>query len=95
MQRRNLVVPVTGDLSAPRALSHRRYVRVNNAQCRRCTSRTLRLSDSRWTVCVVCLERTRPARDTNAVIIRSLFGGGGRGGTAEYATQLLQRMDRL
>lgn len=99
MQRRNLVVPVTGDLSAPRALSLiGRYVRVNNARVSTLYVSNVEdylIRDGRF-ASYVSSVRALP-RDTNAVIIRSLFGGGGHPeSTAEYyATQLLQRMDRF
>lgn len=100
MHRRNLIVPVTGDLAGPRTLSgmghylaeHGEHVSVLYAS----NVEDYLIRDGRF-ASYVAEVRTLP-RDTNAVIIRSLFGRGvgHPESTPEYyATQLLQRMDRF
>jgi hypothetical protein len=100
MHRRNLIVPVTGDLAGTHTLSgigvylaeHRERVSVlyvSNVE-------DYLIRDGTFASYVGAV-RMLP-RDTNAVIIRSYFGGGmgHPESTPEYyATQLLQRMDRF
>ncbi len=100
MHRRNLIVPVTGDLAGARTLTgiggylaeHGERVSVlyvSNVE-------DYLIRDGTFASYVAGV-RALP-RDTNAVIIRSYFGGGfgHPESTAEYyATQLLQRMDRF
>ncbi|CAN5128437.1 hypothetical protein BH09GEM1_BH09GEM1_13390 [soil metagenome] len=100
MHRRNLIVPVTGDLAGAHTLSgiggylveHGERVSVlyvSNVE-------DYLIRDGTFAAYVAGV-RALP-RDTNAVIIRSYFGGGlgHPESTAEYyATQLLQRMDRF
>jgi hypothetical protein len=100
MHRRNLIVPVTGDLAGAHTLSgigeylagHRERVSVlyvSNVEDYLIRDRTF--------ASYVGAVRALP-RDPNAVIIRSYFGGGmgHPESTPEYyATQLLQRMDRF
>ncbi len=98
MHRRNLIVPVTGDLANPRVLGgigryvaeHRERVSVLYAS----NVEDYLIRDGRFPAYVGAV-RALP-RDTNAVIIRSLFDGsfGHPESTPEYfSTQLLQRMD--
>ena len=100
MHRRNLIVPVTGDLSGAHALpAIGRYVgergeRVSVLYASNVEDYLIR--DGRFGA-YAAIVRALP-RDTNAVIVRSYFGGGY--GIPEatpeyYATQLLQRMDRF
>lgn len=100
MQRRNLMIPVTGDLAGPKSLSTiGRYLAANNARVS-----TLYVSNvedyllrDRSFGAYATAVRALP-RDTNAVIIRSFFGGayGLADASPEYyATQLLERLDRF
>ncbi len=100
MHKRNLIVPVTGDLSGARALpSIGQYLTEHGERVSVLYASNVEdylIRDGRfgayWSV-----VRALP-RDTNAVMIRSLFGGGvgHPEATGEYyATQLLQRMDRF
>ncbi|MEP6621807.1 MAG: hypothetical protein ABJE47_20955 [bacterium] len=99
MHRRNLIVPVTGDLSDTLTFPRiSRYLaehgeRVSVLYMSNVEDYVMR--DGHFASYVAGV-RTLP-RDTNAVIIRSLFGGLGHPeATPEYyATQLLQRMDRF
>ncbi|MEO8620265.1 MAG: hypothetical protein ABI625_04300 [bacterium] len=100
MHRRNVIVPVTGDLSGPRALAaigrylSERGERVSVLYPSNVEDYLIR--DGRFGAYVSSV-RGLP-RDTNAVIIRSFFGGGlghPESTTEYYATQLLQRMDRF
>ena len=100
MHRRNLIVPVTGDLAGTRTLSGiARYLReihepvsalyVSNVE-------DYLIRDGRFPSYISGV-RALP-RDSNAVIIRSFFGRGGGHpeSTGEYfATQLLQRLDHF
>ena len=99
MHRRNLIVPVTGDLAGAGTLAgiggylaaHGERVSVlyvSNVEDYLIRAGTF--------ASYVGAVRMLP-RDTNAVIIRSYFGGGGHPeSTPEYyATQLLQRADRF
>lgn len=100
MHRRNLMIPVTGDLAGPKSLAAiGRYLSANNARVS-----TLYVSNvedyllrDRSFGAYATSVRALP-RDTNAVIIRSFFGGayGLADASPEYyATQLLERMDRF
>ena len=97
MQRRNLIVPVTGDLSGPKSLARiGAYLASNSARVSTLYVSNVEdylLRDGQFAAYTAAV-RALP-RDTNAVIIRSFFGGGGHPeSTPEYyATQLLQRMD--
>jgi hypothetical protein len=97
LQRRNLIVPVTGDLAGPRTLSLiGKYVAANKARVSTLYVSNVEdylIRDGRFPSYVAAVQSL--PRDTNAVIIRSYFGGGGHPeSTADYyATQLLQRMD--
>ncbi|MEP7000699.1 MAG: hypothetical protein ABI969_09485 [bacterium] len=100
LHRRNLIVPVTGDLSGPRALpAIGRYLSERGERVSVLYPSNVEdylIRDGRFGAYVAGV-RGLP-RDTNAVIIRSFFGGGWGHpeSTAEYyATQLLQRMDRF
>ncbi len=100
MQRRNLIVPVTGDLGGPRTLAgitryltaHRERVSVlyvSNVE-------DYLLRDGTFGTYLRSV-RALPRSD-QAVIIRSYFGGGygHPEATGEYyATQLVQRLDRF
>ena len=100
MHRRNLIVPVTGDVAGSRTLpAIARYLKeiqvpvsafyVSNVE-------DYLIRDGRFPTYVAGV-RTLP-RDSNAVIIRSYFGRGGGHpeSTPEYfSTQLLQRLDRF
>ena len=100
MHRRNLIVPVTGDLAGPHTFSrigaylaeHGEKVSVLYAS----NVEDYLIRDGRFPSYVASV-RALP-RDSNAVIIRSYFDGGNdhpEGISAYYATQLLQRMDRF
>jgi hypothetical protein len=100
MHRRNLIVPVTGDLSGAHALpAIGRYLSEHGTRVSVLYASNVEdylIRDGRFAAFVASV-RGLPA-DTNAVIIRSLFGGGA--GHPEsmpeyYATQLLQRLDRF
>ena len=100
MHRRNLIVPVTGDLAGAHTWSgigsylaeHGERVSalyVSNVE-------DYLIRDGTFASYVAGV-RALP-RDTNAVIIRSYFGGGmghPESTPAYYATQLLQRMDHF
>ena len=100
LHRRNRIVPVTGDLAGPHTLSgigsylaeHGERVSafyVSNVE-------DYLIRDGTFASYVAGV-RALP-RDTNAVIIRSYFGGGmghPESTPAYHATQLLQRMDRF
>ncbi len=97
LQRRNLVVPVTGDLSGTKTLPGiARYLaevgeKVSVLYASNVEDYLIR--DGTFATYVAGV-RALP-RAGNAVMIRSFFGGGGHPeSTGEYyATQLLQRMD--
>ena len=100
LHRRNLIVPVTGDLSGARALpSIGAYLREHGASvsvlyASNVEDYLIRYGRFGGYAAVV---KALP-RDTNAVMIRSYFGGGygHPESTSEYyATQILQRMDRF
>ena len=100
MHRRNLIVPVTGDLAGAHTLSGiGRYLaehgeRVSVLYVSNVEDYLIR--DGTFASYVGAV-RMLP-RDTNAVIVRSYFGGGmghPESTPAYYATQLLQRMDRF
>lgn len=97
MQRRNLMVPVTGNLSGPQSLARiGAYLASNAARVSTLYVSNVEdylIRDGQFAAYAAAV-RALP-RDTNAVIIRSFFGGGGHPeSTPEYyATQLLQRMD--
>ena len=100
MHRRNLIVPVTGDLAGAHTLSGiggylaEHGERVSVLYVSNVEDYLIRAGTFASYVGAV---RLLP-RDSNAVIIRSWFGGGAGHpeSTPEYyATQLLQRMDRL
>ena len=98
MHRRNLIIPVTGDLAGPNTLSRigayltEHATRVSTLYVSNVEDYLIR--DGRF-ASYVSSVRALP-RDTNAVIIRSYFGGGmshPESMQEYYATQLLQRMD--
>ena len=100
MHRRNLIVPVTGDLAGARTLAGiggylaEHGERVSVLYVSNVEDYLIRAGTFATYVGAV---RMLP-RDTNAVIIRSYFGGGmgHPESTPEYyATQLLQRADRF
>ncbi len=98
MQRRNLIIPVTGDLAGPNTLSRiGQYLVDNSTRVSALYVSNVEdylIRDGRIATYVASV-RALP-RDTNAVIIRSFFGGGmGHPESTQeyYATQLLQRMD--
>ena len=97
MHRRNLIVPVTGDLSGARTLPGiGRYLAEHSERVSVLYASNVEdylIRDGRFAAYVAGV-RALP-RDTNAVIIRSLFGGYGHPESLPeyYATQLLQRMD--
>ncbi len=100
MHRRNLIVPVTGDLAGSRTLPGiARYLKEIGKPVTALYASNVEdylIRDGRFPVYVAGV-RAMP-RDTNAVIIRSYFGRGGMHpeSTPEYAsTQLLQRLDRF
>jgi hypothetical protein len=97
MQRRNLVVPVTGDLAGPKSLAAiAKYLAANNARVSALYVSNVEdylIRDGRFPSYVASVKAM--PRDTNAVIIRSYFGGGfGHPEATDeyYATQLLQRI---
>lgn len=100
MHRRNLIVPVTGDLADPRTLGRigeyltEHQSRVSVLYVSNVEDYLIRAGTFGSYVDAV----RRLPRDTNAVIIRSWFGGGAGHpeSTPEYyATQLLQRADHF
>jgi hypothetical protein len=100
MHRRNLIVPVTGDLSGAHALpAIGQYLREHGTRVSVLYASNVEdylIRDGRFAAYVASV-RGLPA-DTNAVIIRSFFGAGSGHpeSTPEYyATQLLQRLDRF
>lgn len=100
MHHRDLIVPVTGDLSGAHALpAIGRYLSEHGERVSVLYASNVEdylIRDGRFGA-YASIVRALP-RDTNAVIIRSFFGGGygHPESTAEYyATQLLQRMDRF
>lgn len=98
MQERNLIVPVTGDLSGARALPEiGRYLTAHGEQVSALYVSNVEdylIRDGRFAQ-YAAVVRALPRTD-NAVLIRSYFGGGfghPEATPAYYATQLLQRMD--
>ena len=98
MQRRNLIVPVTGDLAGPRTLPEiGRYLAEHGERVSAVYASNVEdylLRDGRFSGFPTAV-RDLP-RMENGVIIRSYFGGGFGHPEATpeyYATQLLQRMD--
>ena len=98
MHRRNLIIPVTGDLSGSHALPEiGRYLREHGDRISVLYASNVEdylIRDGRFSA-YAAVVRALP-RDTNAVIIRSYFGRGGGHPEATgeyYATQLIQRMD--
>lgn len=98
MQRRNMIVPVTGDLSGARALPEiGRYLKAHNERVSALYVSNVEdylIRDGRFAQ-FAAVVRALPRTD-NAVLIRSYFGGGGGHPEATpeyYSTQLLQRLD--
>ncbi|MDB4917141.1 MAG: hypothetical protein JWM95_4785 [Gemmatimonadetes bacterium] len=100
LHRRNLIVPVTGDLSGPHALpAIGRYLSEHGERVSVLYASNVEdylIRDGRFSAYAAGV-RALP-RDTNAVIIRSYFDGGFGHPESKpeyHATQLLQRMDRF
>jgi hypothetical protein len=100
MHRRNLIVPVTGDVADPRTLPgiarYLKEIRTPLSALYISNVEDYLIRDGRFSSYVAGV-RALP-RDSNAVIIRSYFGRGGGHpeSTPEYfSTQLLQRLDRF
>lgn len=98
LQQRNLIVPVTGDLAGPKSLNAiGRFLAQNGGSVSTLYASNVEdylIRDGSFPSYVRAVKSL--PRDSNAVIIRSFFGGGfgHPEATAEYyATQLLQRMD--
>lgn len=100
LQRRNLVVPVVGDLAGPHALAAiGREIRVRDERVSAFYTSNVEdylLRDGSF-IAYARTVATLP-RDRRSVIIRSYFGGGAGGAHPQnvegyYSTQLLQRLD--
>ncbi len=100
MHRRNLIIPVTGDLGGPRTLAGiARYLTEHRAQVSVLYISNVEdylLRDGTFPAYLAAV-RALP-RDDRAVVIRSYFGGGyGHPESTPdyYATQLVQRLSRF
>lgn len=100
MHRRNLIIPVTGDLGGPRTLTGiGRYLAAHNARVSMLYVSNVEdylLRDGTFATYLAGV-RTLP-RDPQAVIVRSYFGGGyghPESTPQYYATQLVQRLGRF